>query len=262
MSTVAVPLQDLAQRIHQHEAELAQLRKAFEARQAQLERLTQRKETLEAQLREVEAEIRAAGSGTVPAPKPTPIAAKPPAPARMARLAGGVSMPQLLVQLVQQANRPMTLKDLTQEVVRRKVPTRTHNIPGLIKSRISELVKKGILSRASDQPGVVLARAGESKAPRTTASNGQKKMPIVAARPAMSATRTALGDLLTKLLAKTTRPIKARELAEQALAAGYPTKSRDFTNVVWVAVGKLDNVENVKGQGYRLKRGKTSAGGK
>jgi hypothetical protein len=27
---------------------------------------------------------------------------------------------------------------------------------------------------------------------------------------------------------------------------------------IWVGMGKMDNVEHVKGQGYRLKKGKTS----
>jgi hypothetical protein len=43
-------------------------------------------------------------------------------------------------------------------------------------------------------------------------------------------------------------------LAEKALASGYQTKSKDFTNVIWVGIGKIPNVENVAGQGYRLKR--------
>jgi hypothetical protein len=29
--------------------------------------------------------------------------------------------------------------------------------------------------------------------------------------------------------------------------------------VLWVGVGKMDNVENVPGKGYRLKKGKTAA---
>jgi hypothetical protein len=59
---------------------------------------------------------------------------------------------------------------------------------------------------------------------------------------------------LTELLRKSRRPLTARALAEQVLAAGYQTQSQSLTNVVWVALGKLENVENVPGQGYRLKK--------
>ena len=37
------------------------------------------------------------------------------------------------------------------------------------------------------------------------------------------------------------------------------TKSKDCLNVIWVGVGEMDNVENVPGKGYRLKKGKTAA---
>ena len=47
-------------------------------------------------------------------------------------------------------------------------------------------------------------------------------------------------------------------LAEKVLASGYQTKSKDFTKVVSVGVWKMDNVENVPGKGYRLKKGKTA----
>ena len=60
--------------------------------------------------------------------------------------------------------------------------------------------------------------------------------------------------MLTELLQKARKPLAARELAEQALAAGYRTQSKDFTDVVWTALGQLDGVENVKGQGWRLRK--------
>ncbi len=68
----------------------------------------------------------------------------------------------------------------------------------------------------------------------------------------------SLKDLLTRLLAESDRPLKARELAERALAAGYQTQSKDFVNVVWVALGKMD-VEKVPDQGYRLEKGAAKA---
>jgi hypothetical protein len=41
----------------------------------------------------------------------------------------------------------------------------------------------------------------------------------------------------------------------QARAAGYRTTSKDFPQVVWVTLSKMNNVENVSGKGYQL-RGK------
>ena len=56
------------------------------------------------------------------------------------------------------------------------------------------------------------------------------------------------------LLKKSKKPLPAHELARQALKAGYQTTSKNFVDVIWNIVGTLDNVENVHGQGYRLKK--------
>ena len=69
-----------------------------------------------------------------------------------------------------------------------------------------------------------------------------------------SATRSPDRVVLLDLLNKSKRPLLARELADLALAEGYPTKSKDFTTVVWVMLGKMENVENIPNQGYRLKK--------
>ena len=45
-----------------------------------------------------------------------------------------------------------------------------------------------------------------------------------------------------------------RDLVEQVLATGYQTSSKNFAKVVWLAVRELEGVENVKGQGWRLKK--------
>jgi hypothetical protein len=79
------------------------------------------------------------------------------------------------------------------------------------------------------------------------------------AKPVAQPGAVSLRELLTRLLAESKRPLKAKELAEQALAAGYQTASKDFVSVVWVAVGKIENVENLQGQGYRLKKAATKA---
>ena len=57
MTSVAVPLQDLAQRIAQQQTALDTLRREYEARQAELADLKRRKEELRAQLRQVEADL-------------------------------------------------------------------------------------------------------------------------------------------------------------------------------------------------------------
>jgi hypothetical protein len=54
------------------------------------------------------------------------------------------------------------------------------------------------------------------------------------------------------LLAKSRRPLAAREPAEQVLASGYQTKSKDFVDIVWAMLGKMDSVVNVAGKGYTL----------
>jgi hypothetical protein len=263
MPTATATLQDLAHRINQQEADLARLRKAFEARQTHLAKLARRKDELQKQLQRVEAEIQAAGRGPARMPSVTP--AKAPAPKAETK-ASAISLPQFLVSVIRQAKRPVTIKELAREVGRRKFPTTTRNVSGLIKSRVSELLRKGILNRAEDKPGVVLAQAtttAKSMAPKatsTSSSNGQKKM--TASKAAMPARTTPsnqappLGALLMNILAKSSQPLKARELADRAKASGYKTKSRDFTNVVWVAVSKLNNVENIPGEGYRLKKAK------
>ena len=67
-----------------------------------------------------------------------------------------------------------------------------------------------------------------------------------------------LTAVIAKILGESTQPIPARELGNRVLATGYQTKSKDFTNLIWTGVGKMANVENVPGQGYRLKKGKGS----
>jgi hypothetical protein len=156
---------------------------------------------------------------------------------------------------------------LTQEVVKRKFPTKTRNIPGLIKARVSELIKRGIVRRPGDRPGVALGQQQVTAKPATKqtnghATNGHKKTAPAIGKTAIADPTPSLRALLTDLLAQSPRPLKARELAELIKAHGYPTKSRDFTNVIWVAISKMDNVENLAGKGYRLKKSKAAANGK
>jgi hypothetical protein len=123
---------------------------------------------------------------------------------------------------------------------------------------------RGILQRAPDQPGYVLARSGiGTKLPGTEPATRTRKKDALSSKKAPSSKRAGrpekpLRVVLTELLAKSRQPLPARELARQAKAHGYRTKSKKFVEVLWVMLGKMDNVENVPGIGYRLKKGKAA----
>jgi hypothetical protein len=77
--------------------------------------------------------------------------------------------------------------------------------------------------------------------------------PVGSTKSIGSGKKLSLKDAMIQVLAKTSRPLSAQELADRVVANGYETKSKDLKNVIWVAAGKLENVENIKGEGYRLK---------
>jgi hypothetical protein len=243
MANTAIPLQDLAQRISQQQAALEKLRKEYQARQTHLRELTRRKEHLQAQLHKVEAEIHGLDKGVPPAAKSGAWPGKKPG--------GGASLAQLVVEVVTAAGRPVTADELAAEVVRRKFPTSGPNIAGLVGTQVYHLVKKGLLKRANGQAGVVPA----GPLPARTAP-AAKPQGATARPPAAAAGAPSLAAVVTKVLAKSARPLSARALAEAVLASGCQTKSKDFPNVISACVGKMANVEHVPGQGYRLKKGK------
>jgi hypothetical protein len=156
MTTTAIPLQDLAQRINRHHAELDALRKEYEVRQADFRRFTARREELQAELLRVEAEIQALGQPAGPkasAAPARPTQGRESAKGRMAKTsptaavsatAQPLSLPRLLLQIVGGATVPMTVKMITEEVVRRGYATTSKNLAGLVDTRISELIKKGL----------------------------------------------------------------------------------------------------------------------
>jgi hypothetical protein len=277
MTTRVIPLQALAQRINQQQAELAQLRQEYEARQADLRRFTLRKEQLQAELARVEAEIRGLAQGAKPPPGVAPTAGhaapkRPVAKAASAKpgptTAQPLTLPGLLLQIVREATGPMTVKKLTEEAQRRNYVTTSKNLAALVDTRISELIKKKLVRRAKNQPGVV-AVPSSAKGPTPpgkvappAAAAQAKKAVMTKSTPKTASAASKSGPSLTSLIAKilggSSEPVPARELAAKVLATGYQTKSKDFTNVIWVAVAKMDNVENVSGRGYRLKKGKKS----
>jgi hypothetical protein len=191
MTSRVIPLQDLAQRINQHQAELDTLRKEYEARQADLRRFTRRKEELQAELVRVESEIQALGQGAPPtaASAPTPpkngqASAKRPVAKASSNKSGSaptqpLSLPKLL-QIVGEATVPMTVKMLTEEAVRRNYATTSNNLAALVDTRISELIKKGLVRRAKNQPGVVAVTTsakGQAQAVRSQPPGGPEDLP-------------------------------------------------------------------------------------
>jgi len=273
-ATTATPLEALAQKIVRQQGELEALRREYETRQASLTDLNRQKEALQTQLRQVETDIQAATQGSpadqAPAPQltrqPKPGARKIkrkkpktiPSPSKPFR---ENSLPALLLDIIGKASGPLTVNQLAAEVVRRKYPTTSNNLPAIIETRAGDLVRKGLLRRASGQPGFVTATAGAkaSKGKTTSAPNVSTKNGTLPTKAA-SAEKTdgqqqPLRIIITNLLAKSRRPMMARELAEQVLANGYQTKSKNFIDVVYVALGQMDNIANVAGKGYVLKKG-------
>jgi hypothetical protein len=247
MPDTTLPLNDLTRQIAQRQAELERLRQEYVARQTRLADLTRQRAALKAQLRQVEADIQAVTRGQA-----TGAAAEAPKPA------GRRTLTEALVEVLREANRAMTARELGAELTRRKFPTSSTNITNLVQNRLSDLVKKGVLRRAKGRKGVRLPRAAapSPKAPAPAKAAARKTR---AASPApqsgLRKGQPSLRSLLTELLQTSKKPVPARELAEQVLATGYKTKSKNFTDVVWTALGQLKNVENVKGQGWRLKKG-------
>ena len=279
-ATATLPLQSLADRISQREKELAILREELAAHEMQFTALAQRKEELLAQLKQVEEEMAnvertATAAAAPPMSNPTPSASPKSTSTSTQRAAvavsgGGaksvtpserISLPKLLVSLVQRANKPVSINDLVEGVVRNKYPTKAKDLHAMIENRVSDLVRAKALKRVANQPGVVVLGKASAQPATTKAtsfgSNGTEKVatakPVGSTKSTGSGQKLSLKDAMLQVLAKTSRPLPAQELAERVVANGYETKSKDLKNVIWVAAGKLENVENVKGEGYRLK---------
>jgi len=272
IATAATSLDTLAQHIARQQTELEALRREYETRQTSLADLNRQKQALKAQLRQIDADIRATAQGSPPGQAP---ASRPtgrpkrggrkakrkhpkttPGPATAVR---PNSLPALLLDILGKARSPLAVKQIAMEVVRRKYQTTSSNLPAMVDTRVRDLVKRGLIQRASGQPGFVLAGSGVARAGKTTAAaNGSAKNGAVAAKaaapPKTNGQQLPLRALVTNLLAKSRRPLRARDLADQILASGYQTKSKNFIDVMWVALGQMDNIANVAGKGYVLKR--------
>jgi hypothetical protein len=254
-------LEDLQQRIHRRDAELQTLRQQLQNRQNQLTSLTSRQQELRAQLQRVEAEIAALTSGSKTV-APT-IAGPGPATKKRTRTGRGSQPPlrDLLVTILRETGRPLTARELAEEAKRRGFKSNSADFVRLVETRTFELKKKGILRRAEGQPGFLVARSAgkpsdrkavrlDHKPGQKTARGGVAKGGRAAAAPA----RLPLREVLARILQKSDKPLTGSELAALALKAGYRSASKNFVDVVWVAVGNMDNVEHVPDQGYRLKK--------
>ncbi len=276
------PLNDLARRITDQEAELQKLRRQFEERQRKLASLTQRKEALQAQLRQIEAESAALVTGvhrktTVPRPKPTEaakgqparnaksISAKASAPSRNSTGKTGLTLPNLIVKIVQEARGAPGISQIAKEALRRGFTSSSSNFQKMVAIRVHELRRKGVLRPADSQAGFVLGKSSRNQAasagsalPKKSSNNGTPAG-WKNSKPSQGnhkGEQPSLRSVLTTLLERSKGPLLVRDLAKRALATGYHSASKDFENVVQVTVGRMDDLVNVPGKGYRLKKGK------
>jgi hypothetical protein len=279
----ATPLNDLARRISNQEAELQSLRRQFEERQRKLASLTKRKEALQAQLRQIEAESAALATG-VPRktssqrPKPTKAtkvqppkkakssSAKSTAPSRNSTGKTGLTLPHLIVKIIQEAPGALDISEIAKEALRRGFTSSSGDFRKMVAVRVHDLRKKGVLRPADGQAGFVLGKSSGKQAvsarssalPKKSSSNGTPAG-WKNSKPSQGnhkGEQPSLRSVLTTLLERSTGPLLVRDLAKQALATGYRSISKDFDNVVKATVGKMDDILNVPGKGYRLKKRK------
>ncbi len=281
------PLNDLARHISNQEAELQRLRREFEERQRKLASLTQRKETLQAQLRQIEAESAALVTGV---PKKSTVgrltpakatksqstrnaktsSAKSPSSSRGLIGKAGLTLPNLIVKIVQEARGALDVSQIAKEALRRGFTSTSGNFQKMVAIRVHELRRKGVLRPADSQAGFVLGKstgkqavsARSSALPKKSSGNGTPAG-WKNSKPSQGnhkGEQPSLRSVLTTLLERTKGPLLVRDLAKRALATGYSSASKDFENVVQVTVGRMDDLVNVPGKGYRLKKGKTSSG--
>jgi hypothetical protein len=158
----------------------------------------------------------------------------------------GLSLPHLIVRIVQEAHSPLSADQIAKEALRRGFTSTSTNFSKMVAIRVHELRKKRMLRPADDQSGFVVGQSS-----RTHAAGADK--PVLSKANSRNGTpagwnherlykrnrkgeRNSLRSVLTKLLERSKKPLFIRELAKQALASGYRSKSKDFENVVQVTV--------------------------
>jgi hypothetical protein len=159
-------LDAIQRRIAQHDSELLALRRELEVRRSRLDSLGKRKQELQDQLRRIEAEMAAIAAGTQrPAarssktsttkatPKLAPVSqSKPP------------SLANLIVAILRDVGRPLTVLELTQQAKQRGFPSKSKALHKLVGKTVYMSAAKGVLQRATDQSGYLVAPTGDGKA--------------------------------------------------------------------------------------------------
>ncbi len=285
MTTNVLPLEELANHIKQQEAALGKLREEYDARKSQLGELTRKREQLLAELQKIDAELgHAPEKASAPAAKPAPVVKSAPAAKVTAsapkKTEGKVSFSQFLFDCVKAAGKPISAKELTDEVIRQGFPTSSQNIRGMVDTRIGDLVRKGWLKRSKDGSGVVVrekasASATAAEKPAAPAAGQKAQSPaksapakkassVPAAKPVAKAVEAAkkesLYDVLLRIFAKSSKALSIRELTEKVLAQGYATESSNFQKVVAVRLANMSEVERVDDHTYALKKAKGKKG--
>jgi hypothetical protein len=256
MRTGILPLSELAKRLSQKESEVDRLRRQYEAR---LGKLKDRKQKLESELRAVVGQIQAASpTGSVP-PASLSDSEETAAKEPVAPVARRIKLKGFLIALIKEAGKPLTVKELAEEVRRRKFPTKSNDIPRLIQTRVYDMAKKGVLAHASGQPGYVVSSLNgqpgtSSKLARVKRGPGRKAKVAKAPVRAGLGSQPPLREVLTTILEQSKEPLGGPELAKKALATGYKSASKSFQGVVYVSLAQMKNVEHIRGQGYRLKK--------
>jgi hypothetical protein len=297
-------LDDLATRISQQEAQLQALRRDLEARQQQLADLSEQKQGLLAQLQQIDAQIAGiaggpvavkasrpksgpvtpgrqvvirgpAGNGSTTKPNQGQATTKRPAPKKKMPKAAQTGQPTLsilIVTMLREAGRPLTVKELAEGAKQRGFESTSRRFAKMVQVTVQKMKRKGILKRAVGWPGFVLAVSGGAKPARTSTRPSPKakiksKSPSSSVKAESSASQRAsaraaaqfdgrppLKEVLTQVLQECNKPMSGGELADLVLKTGYRTTSKNFTDVVWAMLPNMDNVEHLPNQGYRLKR--------
>jgi DNA repair exonuclease SbcCD ATPase subunit len=130
--------------------------------------------------------------------------------------------------------------------IRTKVPASNSSRKEKSKSNLQAPARRQKVASGLAKPKPVAKKSREQGTPTAEA-----------AKTATSRRRggqPSLRELVTNILKVSRKPVSARELAEQILASGYHSDSKKFVKVVSIMLWKIDNVEHVPDQGYRLKK--------
>ena len=163
-------LKDLHQRIAKQDAELQRLRQELESRQSQFATLNKRRQVLQAELLQVEKELAAVAAGKKASPLPSKAVPKKKSAAKTPvalKETAALSLPALLVVLIREAGRPLSLHDLVAQVKKRGFQSTSTNFAKMLKTRVYDLLKKGLIVRAPDQSGFIISKSGNKSTPRT-----------------------------------------------------------------------------------------------